>query len=210
MSDLKFIDTDERVFILNNIELLATIFHGPDAGTWVALIDAGVPELMARASGEADDLTRSLKNLQATLPASSDSVAMDDLETEYVRLFVAGQGGVVAPLYQSCHQDTAARTMGDTALAMQERLNECGLELSLDSNEPPDHVALELEYLYHLLVTAWTEDRSELEQTAIDFARIEMLPWMLRFQEALSKGEPNAVYVAATSHALAVLKKLAA
>jgi len=209
MSDFNISDTDERVFLLNNLELLTAIFRGPDSEGWTAIISTGLPELMARSTHGGADLTHSLNNLQEALPTSSKIPdGLSDLETEYVRLFVAGRGGIVAPLYESCHLGDAPRIMGDAALSMQSRLNECGLEVSLESNEPPDHLSLELEYIYHLLVTGWSDNKPELENKAQEFAKLEMLPWLRRFRDALNNGEPHPAYSTSADLAIDVLKMI--
>jgi len=205
MSDFIFSDADERVFLLNNIELLSAIFRGPDSDAWAAIIETGLPELSAHAPKQAGDITRSLQKLQDSLPAST---GISDLETEYVRLFVAGRGGIVAPLYESCHLGDSSQVMGTAALAMQSRLKDCGLEVSLDSNEPPDHIALELEYLYHLLVTGWSEENPELEAKARTFVSQIMLPWVRRFCAALHQGTPHPTYSFSADHAVTVLERV--
>lgn len=99
--------------------------------------------------------------------------------------------------------------MGEAARAMQARLAESGLEVSLDSNEPPDHIALEFEYLYHLLATAWSEDNPSLEAAGREFAGQTMLPWVRRFRAAVLGGDPHPVYACASELAVTILKQVA-
>ncbi len=207
MSGFTITNSDERVFTLNVIELLAAIFRGPNADGWNAIFTAGLPELLTHAPEEPGHLTHSLLDLQDSRPERSES-SMNVLETEYVRLFVAGRGGVVAPLYESCHLGDAPRIMGDSALSMRSRLNAAGLEISLDSNEPPDHLSLELEYLYHQLSTAWTTNDPSIEAKAREFARCDMLPWITRFSETLAQGNPHPVYLNATKLTEAILQQV--
>ena len=91
---------------------------------------------------------------------------------------------------------------------MRDRLAEAGLEISLDSNEPPDHLALELEYLFHLCATGWT-DAPALADEAARFAGEVMVPWVGRFRDKLAGADPDAVYLAATDAALALLSTVA-
>ncbi len=194
MSDFSITETNERVFTLNVIELLAAIFRGPDTDGWKAIFTAGLPELLTQVPEEPRHLTPSLQDLQDSTPSKSD---FDNsiLETEYVRLFIAGRGGVIAPLYESCHLREAPRIMGDAALSMRSRLGAAGLEISLDSNEPPDHISIELEYIYHLLSTGWTTNDPTLEAKAQEFARCDMLPWVNRFTTTLEQGAPHPIYL---------------
>lgn len=206
MSESSAPTVDERIFTLNVIELLAAIFRGPDAGGWDAIFTNALPDLLSRTPQGLEDITDSLRSLQDSRPQKSESPA-DELETEYVRLFVAGRGGVVAPLYESCHQVDSPRVMGDTALAMRTRLDAAELEVSLDSNEPPDHLSIELEYLYYQLGTAWREGNITKEQDARAFAR-DMLVWVSRFNDGLTQGEPHPTYRYAGSLAVQLLKHI--
>ncbi len=208
MSEFLITDTDQRIASLNVIELLATIFRGPDSDGWAAILDVGVPELLAHAPEKLAHLTDSLHNLQDSRPDPSEIASLTVLETEYVRLFIAASGGVTAPLYESCHLGEAPRIMGDSAVSMRSRLGECGLEVALDSNEPPDHISIELEYLYHLLATAWADDDPALEAKGREFARLEMLPWVRRFRDALSQSEPHPVYLHAADLAVMILTEI--
>lgn len=209
MADCIITNTEVRLFLLNSIELAAAIFRGPNTQDWEAIRDSGIPQLLSQAPDEPEQLTATLEKLQDSIPTRSEiSSELEILETEYVRLFVSAGGGIIAPLYESCHLSDAPRIMGDSALSMQSRLNECDLEVSLDSNEPPDHLSLELEYLYHLLATAWTDNNSGLETKARDFARHEMLPWVKRFHESLVSGTPHPVYDHAARLAEEVLQRI--
>lgn len=206
MPDFSITDVDERLFFLNSAELLVAIFRGPDTDGWAAIFSAGLPELVSQVPKSSAELTATLNKLQDSLLVSSEiGEPFSDLQTEYVRLFVAGSGGVIAPLYESCHLGAAPRIMGDAALAMRSRLGECGLEVSLESNEPPDHISLELEYLYHLLASAWSDNRPELEVRARDFARLDMLPWVRRFRDSLGQGTPHPVFLCAADLTIALL-----
>lgn len=197
---------DEQIYLLNTIELLAAVFRGLDADGWAALLDAGLPALADLSPKRFAHLTSTLRKLQDGVSAGDRADLVDALLTEHVRLFVAGRGGVVAPPYESCHQGGKPAVMGDSALAMGERLNRAGLEVALDSNEPPDHLALELEYLYHLLSTAWAEGDGEIEGEARAFARDVMLPWVGRFREALLAGDPHPVHAHSADLAVALLQ----
>ena len=202
----QLVDRDERLYILNVIELLAAIFRGPDSSGWTMLSEKAVPELAARPPKTTGHLTAHIEKLQAAiLPMSDSPEIIEDVQSEYVRLFVAGRGGVVAPLYESCYEGDTPAVMGDAALAMQHRLSEAGLEVDLPSNEPPDHLSLELEYLYHLLAHGWAEDRSDLEKQGRAFAG-DMLAWGRRFDARLADGHPHAVFAAATRCMVAVLE----
>jgi TorA-specific chaperone len=201
----------ERVFLLNIIELAAAVFRGPSPEGWQALAEVGLPDLRARVPQRLGHFTGILDNLQAATAADPR-----ELEAEYVRLFIAAGGGVAAPLYESCHTGGKPQVMGESALSMRRRLAEAGLEQAGSSNEPPDHLAVELEYLYHLLATGWTGDDSgdapepeaAAEAAGIAFASEVMLPWVGRFAAALDAGQPHPAYASCANLLLALLREL--
>ena len=95
--------------------------------------------------------------------------------------------------------------MGQSALDMRDRLAASGLAVDLASNEPPDHLSIELEYLYHLLATGWSENDPSLAAQGVEFAETVMLPWVRRFRDALAKADPHPVFLAVADIALAAL-----
>ncbi|MBG0791030.1 MAG: molecular chaperone TorD family protein [Desulfovibrionaceae bacterium] len=195
--------SDAELFLLSAIELCAAVFRGPGAADWKALTDSGVPELLDRVQHFPGFPDGPLHGLEAGLAGCASDFG--ELETEYVRLFIAGPGGVPAPLYESCHAGGDPRTMGEPALAMRDRLAREGLAVNLDSNEPPDHLAIELEYLYHLLAQGWSGSDPAQARRGVLFAAEVMLPWVRRFRAALAGADPHPVFLAASDLALAIL-----
>jgi len=200
--------SQSKIVLLNLTELCAAMFRGPDEQGWRELAIHGLPDLLDRVQKFSALPAAPLAALRDALSPHVETGDFSSLETEYVRLFIAGPGGVPAPLYESCHQDGACRTMGQSALAMRHRLAEAGLEISLASNEPPDHLALELEYLFHLYAQGWTNDSAQAHEAA-RFAGEVMEPWVRRFRAALAGAAPDPVYLAATDAALALLQAVA-
>lgn len=197
-----------KIVLLNLLELCAAVFHGPDEYGWAELTTHGLPELPGRVQDFPVIPAGPLAALDEALAPHAAASDFSALEAEYVRLFIAGPGGVPAPLYQSCHLGGGSRTMGESARAMRDRLAEEGLEVALDSNEPPDHLALELEYLFHLCAGDWSGDAAEAERGA-RFAGEVMLPWVRRFRDALAGADPDPVYLAAADVAVALLEAVA-
>jgi len=200
--------TAERIFLLNVLELAVAVFRGPGPDDWSGIIGAGVPELLGAAPSTAPEVTASLGKLQESLPAQSAFPdALPILESEYVRLFVAGGGGVPVPPYESCHQDGSPRTMGASALRMRDRLVAAGLAVSLDSNEPPDHLSIELEYLYHLLSSGWAGEDGGVAAEGVAFAA-GMTPWVRRFLAGLEGAEAHPVYIRMAETLVAALERI--
>lgn len=135
-----------------------------------------------------------VKEIKATLSNFSSAQALfDGLEEEYVRLFISDRAGIRSPLYASCYadrdSDERAPLMGAPALAMQDRFRSKGVSLADDIREPPDHLSIELEYLYFLLRQGWADDDPQLVDEASSFASDIMLPWILKLQHTLAEVE---------------------
>lgn len=198
--------SDTKIHLLNCLELCVAIFRGPDSETWSDLASNGVPHLLDAVQGFSGPTVDPLRGLAAALEGAPGH---EELESEYVRLFIAGPGGIPAPLYESCHLDDRPRTMGEPALAMRDRLDAAGLEVSLDSNEPPDHLTIELEYLFTLLAEGWSS-RPETAAQGADFAGQVMLPWVRRFRDALAGADPHPVFGCAADLCVGTLEAISA
>ncbi|MBA4395280.1 MAG: hypothetical protein C0407_17150 [Desulfobacca sp.] len=122
----------------------------------------------------------------------------DSLEEEYIRLFISNRQGIPAPLYASCYVEgessERAPLMGEPALAMQERFQSKGLSLGEDIGEPPDHLSIELEYLYFLLNIGWTNNDDQFITEASSFAADIMLPWVVKLEHGLAVEENPALF----------------
>ncbi|MBI4763331.1 MAG: molecular chaperone TorD family protein [Deltaproteobacteria bacterium] len=116
-----------------------------------------------------------------------------DLEETHVRLFISDRQGIRTPLYASCYEgETPSETrplMGEPALAMQLRYLSKGLSLAEDIGEPPDHLSIELEYLYFLLEKGWAEKDDLLLEEAFSFSSGIMLPWVMNLKHRLASFE---------------------
>ena len=197
---------DSKIVLLKAVELCVAVFRGPGAPLWAAMTDSGVPELLSSVQHYSGFPAGPLSRLRKGLRGCAGDYGI--LETEYVRLFIAGPGGVPAPLYASCHLGGGSRTMGRPALDMRDRLAAAGLAVDLDSNEPPDHLAIELEYLYHLLASGWTGDDPAPAVQGVEFATTVMRPWVRRFRDTLAKADPHPVFLAAADLVVGVLESV--
>lgn len=104
------------------------------------------------------------------------------LEQGYVRLFVNAREGIAAPLYASCYDGKAdPHMMGEAAVRMQKTLARLGIHISDDVGEPPDHLSIELEVLYYLLLQSKGSDPRAGVTRAADFAAESMIPWVQAF-----------------------------
>jgi putative dimethyl sulfoxide reductase chaperone len=142
------------------------------------------PYFLEAAPKQDPDSTEVMPNLASGLSSLAALCAeVDDpqafhlaLESAYVALFINARGSVPAPLYASCHTE-GDTFMGDAASRMKQRLSETGLSSTVQG-EPPDHLAIQLEYLFFLLQETLGRESAERNRQAASFAQDELLPWV--------------------------------
>lgn len=182
---------DKKQALLEGIRRLSDIFWGPDpqkcseiqsGSFWIPF--EKITLLLDLSSASA------LEKIKGWVKIFPDVEALcADLEETYVRLFISNHKGIT-PLYASCYaggnSPETAPMMGEPALDMRERFASKGLSLAEDIGEPPDHLSIELEYLYFLLEKGWTEKDARILGEASLFASEIMLPWIGKFQQRLA------------------------
>jgi TorA-specific chaperone len=130
----------------------------------------------------------------------------DHLEQEYVRLFISSKDGIQAPLYHSCYESEDALLMGEPAVMMKTRMQSKNLSQDDTTREPPDHLSIELEYLYFLLQKGWSQDDRMLIAEASEFAGEEMLPWIASFHARLNAAASSPFYPMMTALLICLLR----
>ena len=94
-------------------------------------------------------LDRSRSNLQSELASNAPALNnIEALRVDYSKLFV-GPYKLLAPPYGSVYLENTRRVMGDSTLDIKNRYSEEGLQVHL--KEAPDHIAIELEFMYFLI-----------------------------------------------------------
>ena len=79
--------------------------------------------------------------------------SMDDLyplEIDFAKLFV-GPFSLLAPPYGSVHLEGGRQVMGESTLNVRDHYREAGLDISEDFRNPPDHIAVELEFMHFVV-----------------------------------------------------------
>lgn len=197
---IRGLDQDRRSAVLNGLALMSQLFWGPN------------PESCQEMLG--DDFRSDLRDLAVMLDAESAEAVQamldyvgrfddpdklyQDLEPVYVSLFVNAPGGVKAPLYHSCYDSEEGLLMGRPAIMMRRRLEEAGLDGGGDLSEPPDHLAVELEYLTLYLDEAFLAADDGMLGQAMAFAAEEMLPWVGQFVQDVGRDNEHRFYSAAS------------
>ncbi len=73
---------------------------------------------------------------------------LESLKIDYSKLFV-GPYGLLAPPYGSMYLEDTSRVMGNSTMDVKNKYEEEGLDICL--KEAPDHITIELEFMYFLI-----------------------------------------------------------
>jgi TorA-specific chaperone len=188
--------TPEQTILLDGLRVMGETFWGPSVVECTEMVKENYLNRL-------DSLTSVLKagagnrlhEIGSILRSFSDGDSLyQHLEEGYVRLFMSAKGGITAPLYESCYEFEGAPLMGRAAAEMKERFKTKNLSVADTIQEPPDHLSIELEYLYFLLDKGWREEDDALVTEAAEFASDTMLPWVSELSEKLASEEKCQYY----------------
>ena len=190
----------EKQSLLEAIQMMSEFFWGPRPEFCQAMRQTpfwqSFEEILPRLGTIAVQIFESLKSIPRQFSNSQDFY--NALEEEYIRSIISNRHGIQAPLYASCYtEDDSVEKgplMGEPALVMQRRLQSKGLSLAADIGEPPDHLSIELEYLFFLLGKGWDEADPKLIEEAGFFVEETVLPWVSKLKKNLATGEAPGVF----------------
>lgn len=202
----------KQTALLEALRILNRFFWGPDHASCKEILQGTYLIPFKQLESEINyALPGTLAALESFNENFSDSDSLNaHLAEVYVRLFINNRGGITAPLYASCYveSDTTgeiAPLMGAPAVSMKKRFESKGLTLAHDVHEPPDHLCLELEYLYYLLDKGWSDKQHPLLSEASSFAGEVMLPWVSALQEKIDTEKECRFYALITSILVSIL-----
>ena len=188
--------TPEQTIVLDGLKIMGQTFWGPSIEGCSEMVKEDylnrLDSLTSLLKTGADDDLQGIVSILKTFP-DGDSL-YQHLEEGYVRLFISAKGGITAPLYESCYEFEGAPLMGRAAAEMKERFKTKNLSVADTIQEPPDHLSIELEYLYFLLDKGWREEDDALVTEAAEFASDTMLPWVSELSEKLASEEKCQYY----------------
>jgi len=174
--------------------LLALGFRQPSALLREALPEGAAVLEAAQALSPSPALKQAVDAYRALLAQGDGGASPQETALEYCRLFV-GPGPLACPPYGSVYRDGGV-VMGPSTLAALRAYEEQGLKPSL--KEPPDHIAVELEFMAHLCQGAsHAADISQarhclaLQET---FLREHLLAWAPAFARRLLADTSHPLY----------------
>lgn len=131
----------------------------------------------------------------------SSGQAVEALAVEHARLFL-GPFHLVAPPYGSYYLDEKT-VMGDSTAEVATFYHSCGLHLSEDFNELPDHITAELEFMSYLVFgqrqaeeAGNSEESIRLKGVQREFLGRFLMPWIEPFTTAVISDGESPFYVA--------------
>lgn len=172
---------------------LAACHYEPDA----AFAEEKVFDSMAAAAQRLDpELAAGARRLGEAFAAQD----LQELLVDYTRLFM-GPPSPLAPPYGSVWLGGENAVMQESTVALQGLYGEAGFEMDEELAEMPDHVAVELEFLY-LLTFKQNEARRAGEEVAIAawnqlhelFLRGHLGAWIAPFTQAVHAHAKTAFY----------------
>jgi len=124
--------------------LLAACFYTPD-DIW---LNQG--SLFKDLTGALQPVCPKAADFALQMGKTAAQYGVQELAIEYAKLFV-GPYELLAPPYGSVYLDQGKRVMGDSTMTVIKMYQEYGLKIADDFKEMPDHIAVELEFMYYLI-----------------------------------------------------------
>lgn len=123
---------------------------------------------------------------------------IDALRIDYSRLFI-GPYRLLAPPYGSVYLENTRRIMGNSTLDVRDKYADEGLRL--DIKEAPDHIAIELEFMYYLIskevevaLSAESIDATSYLTKQKDFLDTHLGIWVSDFSNNIAVNAETAFY----------------
>lgn len=173
-------------------KLLAACFYEPDKQLFLEeelgenleqLLESSSPSCVAAAS----QMKSGLKEL-----------SQEQLSIDHAALFI-GPFELIAAPYGSVYIEEKRTVMGESTVNAAQYYQNA--DVSVDIKEPPDHIAIELEFMHYLcskeaaaLNDNLIEDIHHIRQQQIGFYFSALKPWAGKFCEAIRVGTDNGFY----------------
>jgi len=184
---------DETITRGDCFKLLAACFYEPEKPL---LLEEKVGEKLGQLlDGQTLDGARAARAMQSALQEQSQ----EKLSIDYAALFV-GPFELLAAPYGSIYIEKKRLVMGDSTVNAARYYQEADLEV--DIKEPPDHIVIELEFMYYLCSKEVSAASNDLVEEAERFRELQvrffhnaMEPWLEQFCETIMKATDNMFYV---------------
>jgi TorA maturation chaperone TorD len=178
--------------VSDSFKLMAACFYEPEPALLAEeKVFQNLAQLLADLCPEAGINT---DEMQEALHTGRDV----DLLVAHAELFI-GPFELTASPYGSTYLEQGRRLMGDTTMEVLQHYLQAGLEV--DVQQPPDHIAIELEFVSHLygreahaLQNGDQQKAAELAHQRQIFIQTYVRPWMPAFINNMRSGTEHAFY----------------
>jgi TorA maturation chaperone TorD len=174
-------------------KLLAACFYEPDS---TLFIEERVGEKLGLLL---DNFTSTGARAARQMQATSVELAQEEMSIDHATLFI-GPFELLAPPYGSVYIEKNRRVMGQSSVNAARYYQEAGL--SVDIKEPPDHIVIELEFMYYLCSKEASAAQNGQHAEVNDYRELQtrfyyhaIKPWVGDFCAAIRAGTDNDFYV---------------
>lgn len=172
---------------------LAQCYQSPDKGLNATL--QGLESRFAVLQSDALPLILMLRN------SFDESQDLTHLQIDFAKLFV-GPYSLLAPPYASIYLENKRRVMGQSTIEVIHFYRQAGVEMAPAFRDAPDHIAVEMEFMYFLIDTqinamAMAEEARFLEilDAQKSFLNGHLNQWVRQFSQSIKKGAQTDFYV---------------
>ncbi|ABR47209.1 cytoplasmic chaperone TorD family protein [Alkaliphilus metalliredigens QYMF] len=144
-----------------------------------------------------DEAANYVKEMMVEL---SQEGKLEEIKKEYLKLFV-GPKTLLAPPYGSLYLENKGQVMGPSTHDAMRMYHEAGLEKATDFREPPDHIRVELEFMYYLIANViescedgnW-DGAEKYVQLQLEFLTKHIGSWVRPFTQNVNQNAKTKFY----------------
>lgn len=118
---------------------------------------------------------------------------LSSLQVDHARLFV-GPFQVLAAPYGSIYLEGNWKVMGESTLDARTHYHNAGLKIHTSLRNPPDHIAVELEFMYFLIFEYLEMEDPAIIKSQEGFLLSHLGRWIASFTELIQKHAQTAFY----------------
>lgn len=190
---MRSFDPDQATAREDLCRFLAACYYEPAAD----FVEERLFDSMADAARKIDP---GLADIAGRLAAGFAAQDLQDLLVDYTRLFL-GPAGPLARPHGSFWLSGETPLMQESTIEVQHLYQEGGFDLDEELQEVPDHVAVELEFLYLLIFKQNEAARSGQDEVVASWAHLQKMfldrhlgAWIGRFAQAVRDGAETGFY----------------
>lgn len=124
--------------------------------------------------------------LASELLKEAQKESLDSLTLDFGRLFVGSSRPLASP-YASIYLEGKWGVMGQSTIETLRYYKEAGLEIKEDFHELPDHIAVELEFVYYLIYKYLEENEEKYLLSQQKFVEIILNKWVPSFTKLIKE-----------------------